>query len=79
MSFANVNKEILQKRLGNNIRLLRTSKNISQQELATLCDFEKSNMSRIEAGKTNVTFINIVKIAKALSIDLKELVDFSID
>lgn len=48
---------------------------MSQQELASICDFEKSNMSRIEAGNTNPTFITLCKIAKAFNIPLKELLD----
>ena len=42
-------------KIGLNIKILRESKNISQQDLAAMCDFEKSNMSRIEAGRTNLT------------------------
>jgi transcriptional regulator with XRE-family HTH domain len=68
-------KIILQK-LGQRIRLLREQKNVSQQELAFLCDFEKSNMSRIEAGRTNPTFLTLLKICSALSIKLSELLTF---
>jgi len=46
--------ELLQK-IGKKIKSLREGKGITQQELAALCNFEKSNMSRIEAGRTNIT------------------------
>lgn len=46
-------------------------------QLAAFCDFEKSNMARIENGKTNPTYKTLYKIAKALSITVKELVDIS--
>ncbi len=59
--------------IGERIRQLRTERGISQQDLAALCDFEKSNMSRIESGKTNLTLKNMYKISRAL---LSELVDF---
>ena len=74
-----MSKEVFQKRLGIRIKLLRDEKNISQQKLASACDFEKSNMSRIEAGNTNPTFYPLVKIAKALEVELKDLLDIPID
>ena len=48
---------------------------MEQQDLAAACNFEKSNMSRIEAGGSNMTFRTLLKISKALNIKVKELVD----
>jgi len=62
--------------IGERIRQLRTERGISQQDLAALCDFEKSNMSRIESGKTNLTLKNMYKISRALGVRLSDLVDF---
>lgn len=62
--------------IGERIRQLRTERGISQQELAAMCDFEKSNMSRIESGKTNLTLKNMYKISRALGVRLSDLVDF---
>lgn len=59
--------------IGLNIKRIRESKNITQQELAYRCDFEKSNLSRIESGKTNITIKNLWKISKALEVDITEL------
>lgn len=61
-------------RIGLNIKHIRQSKNISQKQLAYHCDFEKSNMSRIEAGRSNVTIFTLYKISKALDVDLFRLV-----
>lgn len=61
--------------LGIRIKELRTKQNISQQELAGLCDFEKANMSRIENGGTNPTIVTLLKISAALKINLSELLD----
>ena len=60
-------------RIGLNIRRLRDQKNISQQDLAAACNFEKSNMSRIESGRTNLTIKTLLKIASALDVDLLRL------
>jgi transcriptional regulator with XRE-family HTH domain len=66
-----------QHKLGKRIKALREMKGISQQELASMCDFEKSNMSRLEAGRTNPTVVTLLKICDALSIDLQDLVNIS--
>ncbi len=65
--------------LGNQIRKLREERHISQQNLAEMCNVEKSNMARIEAGRTNPTLLTMYKISSALKIPLAELVDFEID
>ena len=62
-------------RIGMNIRRIREDKNISQQDLAAVCNFEKSNMSRIEAGRTNLTVGTLLKICEALQVKLVDVVD----
>lgn len=68
-------KEQLLVQIGNRIRFLREQKNISQQDLAAFCNFEKANMRRIEAGRTNPTVYTLHKISQALDISLSELID----
>ena len=65
----------LQQKIGQRIRELRESKGIPQQNLAADCDFEKANLSRIEAGRTNPTISTLYKISQALGITISELVD----
>jgi len=59
--------------LGARIRELRLSRAMTQNDLATHCDFEKASMSRIEAGKTNITILTLHKISEALDVDITEL------
>lgn len=61
-----MNKEDLLIAIGTNIKKIREEKNISQAELAARCNYEKSNMSRIESGKTNLTIGTLLNIAKSL-------------
>ena len=68
-----MDKEELLYQLGNRIKSVRVSKGVSQQELAALCNFEKSNMSRIESGRSNITIFTLYKIASALNVSLKDL------
>lgn len=61
--------------IGKKIRNIRESKGLTQQNLADLCDFEKSNVSRIESGRTNITIKNLYKISKALGVKISDLID----
>lgn len=68
--------ETLQKKVGKRIQELRELKNISQQDLAAKCNFEKSNMSRLEAGRVNSTLATLNKIAHGLNVNIIELFKF---
>ncbi len=61
-------------RFGRHLKKLRESKNLSQQELANLCDIEHSQISRIELGKINTTISTLYLIASKLNIDVSVLV-----
>ncbi len=67
-------KKQLQETIGKKIRQLRESKGIAQQDLAAKCNFEKSNMARLEAGNTNPTIYTLYKIAQSLDISLSKIV-----
>ena len=58
--------------LGARIRELRLDKDMTQNDLAVHCAFEKASMSRIEAGKTNITILTLHKISKVLDVELVE-------
>jgi transcriptional regulator with XRE-family HTH domain len=62
--------------IGKNIKRIRLEKGMSQQELAAMCNFEKSNMSRIEAGATNPTILTLYKISSALDIHIIDILKF---
>ncbi len=55
---------------------LATEKNKSQQDLAAKCNFEKSNSSRLEAGRANATLSSFEIVSKALEINTIELFKF---
>lgn len=64
--------------LGIHVRKLREQKNMSQQDLANDCSIPKSQIARIERAKVNTTVRTLIKIANALEIEPKELLNFSI-
>jgi transcriptional regulator with XRE-family HTH domain len=49
------------KKLGKRIADLRLNKGLTQTELAYMCDFERPNLARIEAGNTNPTYLTLLK------------------
>lgn len=63
--------EKLQKLVAYNIRRIRLEHGVSQRDLAAWCNFEHSNMCRIEAGRTNLTLSSLYKISVALGVDIR--------
>lgn len=74
-----MNKKEFQIAIGKRIKELREKKNISQTELGNLCDIERTNMNRIEAGKTNPTSYTLYKIALKLNVELSQLFIFEVN
>ena len=64
------------KNLGENIAAIRKEKGLSQIQLADEMDMERSNLRRIEAGRTNLTVATLYRISKALNIRPEELFRF---
>lgn len=58
--------------LGARIKELRLDKNMTQNELAIQCNFEKASLSRIESGKTNITILTLNRISRALDVEMSE-------
>lgn len=69
----------IQKTFGERVRELRVKKGLSQFDLASLCNYEKSTISRIENGRTNITLKTAYQLSNALEMDLIELFKFNID
>lgn len=67
-------KQLLVK-LGLKIKQLRTEKGFSQSQFGMEIDMEKSNVSRMEAGKHNLKVGTLLRVAKALEISLPELIN----
>lgn len=66
------NREILIK-FGNRVREIRKERNLSQEELSFKTDLHRTYIGMIERAEKNITLINIDKIAKALDVEIKEL------
>lgn len=67
-----LDKKDFQIKVGMQIKRLRKEQKISQTDLAYRCNFETSNMNRIEAGNTNITSYNLYIITQELGITLSD-------
>ena len=63
-------KDVYLKELGNQIRKLRKSKGLSQEQLALNAGVDRSYIGGIERGERNVSFLTLVKIAECLECDI---------
>ncbi len=63
----------VQKQFGQRIQQLRHSRGLSQEKFALLIDMDRTYFASVEAGKRNISIINIKKIADGFGISLAEL------
>ena len=62
---------------GNRIRELRTETGLSQEKFALKIGMDRTYYASVEAGRRNISLINIEKIAKGLGVSLSELFAFN--
>ena len=62
-------------KLGKNLKRIRTSKGISQGDIARSLEVSRGFVSNIENGKTNPTLTTIAKLAKAVNVSANELLE----
>ncbi len=62
------NKILLE--LGKRVRELREAKGITQYNLATDAEISKNQIGRLERGEFKVSIISLIKVSKALGVDL---------
>ena len=56
------------------LKEIRVSKKLTVQEVAYRCDIERSNLSRIETGRINITLKTLCLICNALDVKLNDVV-----
>jgi len=63
----------LKKIVGNNIRIYRLKKNLSQKELGVIANLDKNYIGGVERGERNISLKNLFKIATSLDTTIKSL------
>ena len=66
----------IKKKFGKKVKLLRIEKGWSQEKLALSADLDRTYIPSIEKGERNVSITVIEKIAKALQIEIHNLLNF---
>jgi len=62
-------------RIGLNIRIIRELRGLTQEKLAELAGLHRAYIGQIERGEKNIGLRNLEKIAKALDVPTRTLVD----
>jgi len=63
------------KKLGNNMKRIRLEKGMSQGDICRRLGLDRSYISNVESGNKNPTLATIEKIAKALTVKVKDLLE----
>ena len=59
--------------LADNIRTYRKSNQVSQEELADMCNLHRTYVGSVESGERNVTLKTLGTLAAALGVSVPEL------
>lgn len=65
------------KKIAFNIKVERMRKNLTQFQLAEKIGVHEKYIGQIESGRQNITIKTLIKLANALNIDLKKIVNIS--
>ena len=60
---------------GRNVQKYRKEKEISQEKLAEITGVHRTYVGMIERAEKNITLRNMEKIAKALCVEIKDLLE----
>lgn len=64
---------LISKKLGINIKKIRTVKKMSQGDICRALDMDRGYMSAIENGKKNITISQLERLAQALGVSVDKL------
>lgn len=71
-----MNKEILLKRFGKNVKIERIKKELTQEQLAEIMDVSQNYIANIERGKANMSLAKVLELSQFLKVNIKHLLDF---
>lgn len=63
----------IQQVFGQRIQALRKARELSQEKFALMIEMDRTYYASVEAGKRNISLVNIKKIADGLGVSLAEL------
>lgn len=68
-----INKENELKNIGQKIKSVRTTKGLTQLDLASKVNKDQQSIQRLEAGRINPSYIYLLEICSGLEVELKDI------
>lgn len=68
------NRELILKKLGERIRIVRMERGLSQAMLGARIFKDQQSIHKVEIGKFNPTYIYLLELSQGLEISLDELI-----
>lgn len=68
-------KDLVLKAFGCSVQGIRNDLGLSQEKLAELAGLDRTYVSSVERGQRNISILNIVKFANALSVSPSSLLE----
>jgi transcriptional regulator with XRE-family HTH domain len=59
--------------LGEQLKTLRTARELSQEKLSEMCDFHRTHVGRLERAERTITFDGLLRLSFALQVLPHEL------
>lgn len=72
------NEEFL-KKVGLKLKVIRSLRGLSQDDIVNKLDIDKSYYSKVERGLTNPTLLYIKNLAEVLDVDLEDIINVNIN
>jgi len=72
-----VTSDTLLKKIGDKIRVLRTEKGYSQEDLAGELNISASGLAKIERGESDISFKKLEKIATFFELNILEILNLA--
>jgi transcriptional regulator with XRE-family HTH domain len=67
------------KKIGLKLKIIRSLRGLSQDDMVNKLDVDKSYYSKVERGLSNPSLLYLKHIAEIIDVDLKDLVDENIN
>ena len=72
------NEEFL-KKVGLKLKVIRSLRGLSQDDIVNKLDLDKSYYSKVERGLTNPTLLYMKNLAEVLDVNLEDLINLNIN
>ncbi len=72
-----MDKELLLKKFGKNVKIERIKKDLTQEQLAEIMNVSQNYIANIERGKANMSLAKILELSKFMNVKIEKLLAFS--